>query len=310
MQSDYELTPAARSAGLRVDNVQAYLPGDRRRLIAAAQPLPDRVDGCAVFADISGFTPLTEALARDFGPQRGAEELTEALDAVFGPLLDELENWGGDVIYFSGDAVTAWIDGDDGTLGVACGLALQRVIDRVGLRRSPNGKEFRLRLKVALAVGPARRFVVGEPDVQLIDVLAGRLMDRLAAAEHEAQPGEVLVDSATAATLAGRLRLADEHRDGAEVVVGLVEEVARPAPRAPFTALPDEVVRQWLLPRVFERMSAGQGEFLAELRPGSPALPAVRRHRLRRRPGRDRGARRLVSGRSRSSTRTAATSCS
>ena len=30
-------------------------------------------------------------------------------------------------------------------------------------------------MKVAIAVGDARRFVVGDPDIQLIDVLAGRL---------------------------------------------------------------------------------------------------------------------------------------
>ena len=42
-------------------------------------------------------------------------------------------------------------------------------------------------MKVAIAVGPARRFLVGDPDVQLIDVLAGRLIDELAAAEHHAE---------------------------------------------------------------------------------------------------------------------------
>ena len=41
-------------------------------------------------------------------------------------------------------------------------------------------------MKAAVAVGPARRFVVGDPDVQLIDVLAGRLIDALADAERHA----------------------------------------------------------------------------------------------------------------------------
>ncbi|MDT4937998.1 MAG: hypothetical protein QOG80_1669, partial [Pseudonocardiales bacterium] len=173
---------------LQADNIQAYLPGDRRRALAAGNSLPDRVRGCALFGDISGFTAFTEALAIDFGPQRGAEELTAALDAVFDPLLTELDRYGGDVIYFSGDAVTAWIDGDDGLAGVACALAMQQVIDRVGLRTTPSGREFRLELKVAVAAGTARRFVVGDPDVQLIDVLAGAVIDRLAAAEQLARP--------------------------------------------------------------------------------------------------------------------------
>ena len=76
--------------------------------------MPDRVSGSAIFADISGFTPLTEALAAELGPQRGAEELTAVLDMVFDAVLGELHRYGGSVIYFSGDAVTCWLDGDDG----------------------------------------------------------------------------------------------------------------------------------------------------------------------------------------------------
>ena len=34
--------------------------------------------------------------------------------------------------------------------------------------------------------------------------------------------------------------------------------------------LPEAVVRQWLLPAVYERLSTGRGEFLAELRPAYP----------------------------------------
>ena len=83
--------------------------------------MPDRVRGAALFADISGFTPLTEALANELGPQRGAEELTAHLDRVFHALIDELERRGGDVIYFSGDAITCWLDGDDGARAAACG---------------------------------------------------------------------------------------------------------------------------------------------------------------------------------------------
>ena len=44
---------------LAFDNPEAYIPGDRRRALAAGVELPDRVHGAALFADISGFTPLT-----------------------------------------------------------------------------------------------------------------------------------------------------------------------------------------------------------------------------------------------------------
>ena len=258
--------------GVQADNPQAYLPGDRRRALAEGRDLPDRVRGAALFADISGFTPLTEALVTELGPQRGAEELTAALGAIIDPLLAELDRHGGDVIYFSGDAVTAWIDGDDGSQAVACALAMQRLMTEVGERTTPGGRSVRLGLKVAVAVGPARRFVVGVHTIQLIDVLAGALMDTLAEAEHLARKGEVVVDSSTLAALGGRVNVTELRGPNGEVgiVEGLSLPPTLPQPRPPLPTLPEQEVRKWLLPRVFERMNAGQGEFLAELRPGVP----------------------------------------
>jgi len=72
------------------DNPEAYIPNDRRRALASGERMPDRVEGAALFADISGFTPLTEALAREFGPQRGAEELTSNLNRVFHAIIGVL----------------------------------------------------------------------------------------------------------------------------------------------------------------------------------------------------------------------------
>jgi predicted ATPase/class 3 adenylate cyclase len=252
------------------DDPQAYLPGDRRRALAAGRQLADRVSGSALFADISGFTPLTEALAAELGPRRGAEELTVVLDAVFTELLDELARYGGEAIYFSGDAITAWIDGDDGMRGIACGLAMQQVIERIGLRTTPTGREVRIGLKVAVSVGRARRFVVGDPQLQRIDVLAGALMDRLAAAGDDAQTGDVLVDGLTAAALGDRVRFG-ESRGGAgtRVVAGLAEPVPPSPPLGPPPQLAEHLVQQWVLPEVYERI-AGGGEFLTELRPGVP----------------------------------------
>ena len=45
---------------------------------------------------------------------------------------------------------------------------------------------------------------------------------------------------------------------------------ARPAPEPP--PLEDELVRPWLLPAVWDRIRAGRGEFLAELRPAYPVF--------------------------------------
>ncbi|MDQ3457605.1 MAG: adenylate/guanylate cyclase domain-containing protein [Actinomycetota bacterium] len=259
----------------RRDDPETYIPGDRRRALAAGVAMPDRVLGAAMFADISGFTPLTEALAAELGAQRGAEELTAVLETVFSEVLGELHRYGGNVIYFSGDAVTCWIDGDDGRLATRCAIGMQEAMDRVGTVATPGGRHIRLAMKVAVAVGPARRFVVGDPSIQLIDVLAGALMDDLAAAEHAAAKGEVVVDESVIWSLSSQLECSEQRANPESGrVVGVVRrltvDVAPVPPPPPQARLPEDIVRQWLLPPVYERMRSGRGEFLAELRPAIP----------------------------------------
>ena len=236
--------------------------------------MPDRVHGAGLFADISGFTPLTEALANELGPQRGAEVLTAILGDVISAVIDELDRFGGDVIYFSGDAITCWIDGDDGTRATACALAMQAAMARVGSVTTPAGTPITLAMKVAIAVGPARRFVVGVPRVQLIDVLAGRLVDQLADAEHHAEKGDVVLHETAMAAIGDRVAIREfreDHENGLRygIVERLLVDVAESRVEEP-PPLPESVVRQWLLPAVYERMRTGRGEFLAELRAAYP----------------------------------------
>src|SRR5947209_18644840 len=99
----------------------AYIPVDRRLAIARGLDLPESTEGTALFADISGFTPLTEALTNELGPKRGAEELTRQLDTIYGALVATVHSYRGSVIGFAGDAITCWFDADTGLRAVACG---------------------------------------------------------------------------------------------------------------------------------------------------------------------------------------------
>ncbi len=258
------------------DDPEAYIARDRRRTLAARIEMPDRVNGAALFADISGFTPLTEALATELGPQRGAEELTAHLSRAFHAIIEELDRRGGDVIYFSGDAITCWLDGDDGVRATATAVAMQTAMARVGSITTPGGAVVQLELKVAVAVGPARRFVVGDPDIQLIDVLAGSLIDDLAEAEHHTDKGEVVLDASALAALGERVAIS-EHRLDPESGrrLGVVAELLVEVPTIEVVeppALDEALVRPWLLPAVYERLRTGRGEFLAELRPAYPVF--------------------------------------
>jgi class 3 adenylate cyclase/tetratricopeptide (TPR) repeat protein len=260
--------PRAQGAPL-----SAYIPGDRRQALASGIPLPDRVRGSALFADISGFTPLTEALANELGPHRGAEELTAHLDRVFAVLGDELHDKGGHIIYFSGDAITCWFDGDDGLRAAACGLAMQARMADVGEVITPAGVRIRLAMKVAACVGEARRFIVGDPQIQRMDVLAGSLIDELAGAERQADRGEVLLAPSAAASLEGRVEVVPRRADDG-LVYAVLRRVLTPVPSAPRAGqeveLSDAAMKEWVLPEIYERASTGREEFLAELRPAYP----------------------------------------
>jgi class 3 adenylate cyclase/tetratricopeptide (TPR) repeat protein len=265
----------SRAPGRVLDNLQAHIPGDRRRALASGVEIDDRVHGAALFADISGFTPLTDALAKELGPQRGAEELTGHLNRVFQRLIDELNRFGGHVIFFGGDAITCWLDEDDGVRAAACGLAMQRTMNGLAEVVTPSGTRVRLAMKAAVAVGAARRFVVGDPDVQLMDVLAGRLVDALARAERLAEKGEVVLERNALESLGARAEIAELRSDGDGVACAVLRRVAARIDESPHRLphagdLPVDTVKAWLLPAIHQRLSVGRGEFLAELRPAFP----------------------------------------
>ena len=81
----------------------------------------ERFSAAVLFADISGFTPLAERLARR-GPA-GAEELSALLNAYFARLMALIAEHGGEVITFAGDGLLAvWpaTDQDDGLATATC----------------------------------------------------------------------------------------------------------------------------------------------------------------------------------------------
>lgn len=250
-----------------------YVPMDRRQALARGQTLPDRAEGAALFADISGFTALTEALARELGPQRGAEELTLHLSRVYDALICELDKYGGSVIGFAGDAITCWLDRDNGLRATACALDMRRAMERFSSVAIPSGDTVSLGMKVAVAAGSGRRFLIGDPALQVRDVLAGSVLDRLAAAEHEARRGEVVIDADTAGQLAPHVTFREWRANGDSgqhvAVVDSLRTPVRPTPWPVLSpdALDDRLIRPFLLRPVFERLAAGQGDFLAELRP-------------------------------------------
>ena len=259
-----------------METLGVYLPIDRWQALVDGRRLPDRTRGAALFADVSGFTRLTEALVNDLGPQRGAEELTRSLNLVYDALVTELHRFGGSVISFSGDAITCWFDGDDGLRAAACALEMQEAMRQFVEILMPSGKKIALAMKVGIASGPVRRFLVGDPQLRVFDILAGRTLDRLAAAEHHAHKGEIVLSGEVVEALGERVEISrwcvDEDSGQRFGVLQDLRTVVEPQPWEPFSlnVLTQEQIRPWLLPSIYERLKSGQGEFLGELRPGVP----------------------------------------
>ncbi len=101
-----------------------------------------------VFVDISGFTALSERLARR--GKIGAELMRDTLNVVFMALLDEAYDYGAGLLKWGGDALLLLFDGPRHEER-ACRAAweMQRTLDRVG-RLKAGGGTVTLRMSVGI----------------------------------------------------------------------------------------------------------------------------------------------------------------
>ncbi len=267
------------------EQARVYIPAEYRLALSANAGLPEHAHGAALFADISGFTPLTEALTRALGLRRGAEELPIYLNKVYDALISQVDHFGGSVIGFAGDAITCWFD--DAPIGFEqptppsadraayCALALQSAIQAFASIPVPGQNSVALALKVSVAAGPVRRFLVGDPATQTIELIAGSTVMRMAAGEHLAAKGETIFDFTTAQMLGERLLVKEWRSEPSEESpFAVVESLSGDAPGLPWpepdaVRLPGESLRAWIHPPIFERITQGQGDFLTELRPAT-----------------------------------------
>lgn len=255
--------------------LSAFLPIDRRIALGEGQDLPDRVAGAALFADISGFTPLTATLRRELGARRGAEEVIRHVDAVFAALIAHIHAYHGNVIAFSGDAITCWFDdgpaGDAAARALAAARRLQSAMTLISAVTTPAGTVIPLGIKVALAAGPARRFLVGDRRTYVIEVIAGETIDRTAAAEKLAVSGEVIASAELLDRLDPPPPVREWRTAGGRRFALIAPGPSGPPPAArPAPTVDDETARPWLLPPVYDHLRQGTAEFLAELRPAVP----------------------------------------
>jgi len=155
--------------------------------------------GTLAFVDISGFTALTERLARK--GHVGAEEMSDALNATFGHLIEVADRQGADLVKWGGDAILLMFDGQ-AHAARACAAAydMRARLRKVGHLSTTAGR-IDLRMSVGIHSGDFHYFLVGDPALHRELLVTGPAASETARLEGVANAGQIVVSSATAALL-------------------------------------------------------------------------------------------------------------
>lgn len=155
------------------------------------------IEGTLVFADVSGFTAMSERLAR-FG-KIGAEEVTSAIDRVFAEMLEVAYAAGGGLLKFGGDAILLLFEGDEHPArGATAAYGMRAAIRQAGRLTTTAGR-VTLRMSTGVHSGVFDMALVGERHLELL--VLGPDVTQTVAMEAAATAGEIVVSAATAAPL-------------------------------------------------------------------------------------------------------------
>ena len=223
---------------MSVDSIQGltrYLP---RVLLGADEPPPFwSEEGSLLFADVSGFTKLSERLAK--GGRSGAEVLVGTISRIFTPLLTVSDSYGGDMLKFGGDALLIFFSGDD-HVRRSCAAAdeMRRTLRQVG-KLKIGSTTIRLGMSQGIHSGRFDFFLVGGEHQEL--VVAGPAATTTVEMESAADAQEILLSPAAAAQLNPR-HLGEAKGGG--LLLGDPPPAERPGASAPTRlASPEELDR-------------------------------------------------------------------
>jgi class 3 adenylate cyclase/tetratricopeptide (TPR) repeat protein len=176
----------------------------------------DAVEGTFVFADISGFTRMSERLA-EVGKE-GAEWLTNIINRYFHGMLDIAGEYGGANVKFGGDALLILFTGEKHPgRAVAAARKMLRANRRFGAVKVERDR-IRLGMSIGVHSGSFWSASAGLPGRRMQHLILGREAARVADTEAVAVAGEVMVTESTLHHVGG-LRVG-QPRQGAYPVLG------------------------------------------------------------------------------------------
>lgn len=218
-------------------------------------PAREVFPAAVLFADVSGFTALTEALS--LRGAEGPEELTRLLNAYFGVMIEHVTAAGGEVVKFSGDALTALFLTNSEPLSHAARRALHAAEAMQAAMYQFNQIEtsvgvIRLSMKIGIGAGTVYAFRVGGFFRRWEYVVAGDPLRQVAEAEHHAHPGDTILSPEAQAVIWPTALLAQPYPP---LTLPTGE---RPDLTAAFGSYIPAAVRGWI--------NSGLGDWIAVLR--------------------------------------------
>ena len=208
--------------------MDSLLPYVSRLALGWAPTGPDRrhvrIHGSLAFVDISGFTRLTERLARK--GKVGAEEMSDILSATFAGLLAEARADGADLVKWGGDAVLLLFQGPDHAHRAArAAHRMRATLKEIGRLPTTSGTVV-LRMSVGVHSGDFDFFLVGDPALHRELLISGPAASVTAEVEAAAEAGQIGLSATTAGLL-------EPHLLGAPLLDGRLLRAAPALPERP-----------------------------------------------------------------------------
>eukprot|EP01117_Protostelium_nocturnum_P011277 TRINITY_DN4096_c0_g2_i3.p1 TRINITY_DN4096_c0_g2~~TRINITY_DN4096_c0_g2_i3.p1 ORF type:complete len:1374 (-),score=492.46 TRINITY_DN4096_c0_g2_i3:24-4145(-) len=260
----------------RLKKLASYVPKlVLRRLLNSESPIAcaemEPMVAAVFFADISGFTPLTEKLA-SLGLQ-GIEQLTIVLNTYFDRLISCIHLHGGDIIKFAGDALlVVWPIPLNGSLFGAVLLACQcaKALLKDLNNYSVENTGCVLRLHIGVGAGEIAGICVGGVGGRVEYFVSGTVLEQVSSCEKQAAPGEVYV-SALAWMLVPEGRIQGVQKGKGNFSNWRLDSISEPMElpgdiELPITLPMESTLKQFIQPAVMRHLASGSGGWLGELR--------------------------------------------